>query len=88
MVSEKESAEDVGLRICVRDTGIGIPSEKIGTIFDPFVQVDDSSTRQQGGTGLGLALVREFVSLMKGTYGVNSTFGEGAAFWFDIPVKK
>jgi len=88
VVSEKESAEDVGLRICVRDTGIGIPSEKIGTIFDPFVQVDDSSTRQQGGTGLGLALVREFVSLMKGTYGVDSTFGEGAAFWFDIPVKK
>lgn len=88
VVSEKESAEGVGLRICVRDTGIGIPSEKIGTIFAPFVQVDDSSTRQQSGTGLGLALVREFVSLMKGPYGLDSTFGEGSAFWFDIPVKK
>jgi signal transduction histidine kinase/ActR/RegA family two-component response regulator/HAMP domain-containing protein len=87
VVSPSESTEDVGLHICVRDTGIGIPSEEIETIFDPFVQIDDSPTRQQGGTGLGLALVREFVSLMKGTYGVDSTFGEGATFWFDIPVK-
>jgi signal transduction histidine kinase len=79
-----ESAEgsQVLLHVCVADTGIGIPSEKLSSVFDAFVQADGSSTRRHGGTGLGLAICSNLVKLMGGRLWVESQQGRGSAFHF------
>ncbi|MBF0185299.1 MAG: response regulator [Magnetococcales bacterium] len=69
----------------VRDSGIGIPEERIKTIFDHFVQVDSSITRRFGGTGLGLAIVRRLVEAMQGHLAVTSQPGMGTEFCLTIP---
>ena len=66
----------------VRDTGIGIHPEQQARLFQPFSQADDSTTRQFGGTGLGLVISRQLVRLMNGEMGVESVAGEGSCFWF------
>jgi signal transduction histidine kinase/AmiR/NasT family two-component response regulator/HPt (histidine-containing phosphotransfer) domain-containing protein len=73
-----------GLRFEVRDTGIGIPSEKIKAIFDSFTQADVSPARRFQGAGLGLALVRHLVEMMEGRYGVASEEGRGSSFTVQI----
>ncbi|KXS44869.1 MAG: multi-sensor signal transduction histidine kinase [Methanolobus sp. T82-4] len=74
------------LQISVTDNGIGIQDKDIDRIFDPFVQVDGSSTRKQGGTGLGLMLVKEYASMHNGEVSVKSEYGRGSTFIFTIPV--
>ena len=76
----------IRLRVGVRDTGIGIPSDKQASLFQNFVQVAPSNTRQYGGSGLGLAITRQLALLMKGDVGVQSVEGVGSDFWADIEL--
>jgi len=81
-----QSAETVTLRISVRDTGIGITPQQQQIIFDKFTQADLSTTRQFGGTGLGLSVSKQLIELMGGRIGVHSEPGKGSTFYFVVTL--
>ncbi len=81
------AAEPCLIEIGVRDTGIGIPAKKVNLLFKPFSQIDSSSTRKYGGTGLGLVICQRLCSLMGGEIRVESEPGRGSLFAFTIPVQ-
>jgi signal transduction histidine kinase len=73
--------------ISVRDSGVGMTQEDMPKLFHEFSQVDSSASRQQQGTGLGLALSRRFVEMHGGTIGAESVYGAGSTFWFILPCE-
>ncbi|HPH97542.1 MAG TPA: histidine kinase N-terminal 7TM domain-containing protein [Anaerolineaceae bacterium] len=85
-LSEADGA--VELRFSIRDTGIGIPADKIELLFNKFSQVDASITRHFGGTGLGLAISRQLSEMMGGKIGVISEEGKGSEFWFTVKLEQ
>jgi len=85
---EEETADRLKLHAKVRDTGIGIPADKLETVFELFQQADGSVTRKYGGTGLGLAICREIAKMMKGEVWVESELGKGSVFHFTAWVDK
>ena len=74
-----------GVVIAVHDTGIGIPPDKLDALFEPFTQVDASTTRRFGGTGLGLAISRRLTEMMRGNLRVESEVGQGTTFYLGLP---
>ena len=76
----------VMLRVAVTDTGVGIPTEQMGQLFQAFHQLDSGATRGTGGTGLGLVICKQLVTLMGGDMGVTSEHGQGSRFWFTLTL--
>jgi CheY-like chemotaxis protein len=89
---DEETAEQLKIHTYIRDTGIGIPKDKLETIFELFSQADGSTTRKYGGTGLGLSICRQIARLMNGDVWAESEIGKGSCFhftaWLDKSSKK
>jgi signal transduction histidine kinase/CheY-like chemotaxis protein/ligand-binding sensor domain-containing protein len=85
---QSQVGNDLEVQFEIRDTGIGIPKEKIDTLFQPFTQVDNSTTRKYGGTGLGLAICKRLVELMNGKIWIESESGTGTSFFFTIKTQR
>ncbi len=87
VIPEGFQDNQIFVRFRVKDTGIGIPKDRIDRLFKAFSQVDSSSARTYGGTGLGLAISLRLVRLMHGEIGVESEPGQGSEFWFRVPFE-
>lgn len=76
------------IKVEVQDSGIGISEENLKMLFNAFSQVDNSTKKSYGGTGLGLAISKELCRLMRGNIGVESSWGQGSVFWFEVELKE
>jgi len=85
---KSETSDVIKLLICVQDTGIGIPKDKIDFIFQSFSQATSDTTRKYGGTGLGLIISKQLIELQKGSIWVESELSAGSSFYFTIPYNK
>ena len=83
-----QGGESALLEFSVSDTGMGIPPEKMGLLYKPFSQTDNSITRVFGGSGLGLSIVRHLAQMMGGDVGVESVEGKGSRFWFRLRAEQ
>ncbi len=84
----KMADDDVELLFSIKDTGVGIPSDKLAAVFNDFTQLDDAGTIEPGGTGLGLTITRQLIHLMDGDIWVESQNGKGSTFRFKIRLKQ
>jgi signal transduction histidine kinase len=84
-ISVKTESRDGVVDFLVTDTGVGVSEEHLEKIFEPFWQVEHTTTRRAGGTGLGLAVTRQFVELLGGSIDVQSSLGKGSTFIVSIP---
>ena len=75
------------IEFSINDTGIGIPEEKLNSVFEPFVQTSNDTARKYGGTGLGLTIVKKLVELLGGTIKLHSELGKGSTFYFDLDIE-
>lgn len=83
----KETESQLTLHISIQDQGIGIAPDDLSRLFEVFTQADESNTRCYGGAGLGLAISKASVDLMRGKMGAESELGKGSMFWFEVPIK-
>jgi PAS domain S-box-containing protein len=88
VTKDEETDHDVTVRFTVTDTGIGIPAERIDRLFKSFSQVDASTTRKYGGTGLGLVICKRLAEAMGGEIGLATSEGRGSTFWFVFKLAK
>lgn len=84
----KDSPNALLMRLCIEDTGVGIAEDDINRLFARFEQADSSSTRRHSGTGLGLSICQELLELMGSSIKVESRYGRGSSFWFDLELEK